>query len=124
MLFLEIQSLYVVERDAAKKEELLPLPHATAPIVAFIAMVLTDFGFAVAQILWVTLMQEIVPNDNLGRGSSIDQLGTFSLWLVGYVLAGLIADRLSPGLVFIDAGVLNLALCGMALSIREIRHME
>jgi MFS family permease len=102
----------------------LPLSHAAAPIVACIAMALTDFGFAIAQILWVTLMQEMVPGDKLGRVSSIDQLGTFSLWPVGYVLAGLMADRMSPSLAFIGAGALNLALCGMALSVREIRHME
>ena len=58
----------------------LPLPRGVEPVVACLAMVLVKFGQAVYQILWLTVMQEIVPDDRLGRVSSIDQLGGYGLW--------------------------------------------
>src|SRR5207248_5991654 len=62
------------------------------PVVACLAMVVVNFGLAVYQILWLTVMQEIVPDDRLGRVSSIDQLGGYGLWPVGFALAGVIAE--------------------------------
>jgi MFS family permease len=102
----------------------LPLPHSLEPVVACLAMVLVNFGLAVYQILWLTVMQEIVPGDRLGRVSSIDQLGGYGLWPVGFALAGVIADYISPSWVFIGAGVLNAGLYSLGLSVRAIRQLQ
>ena len=102
----------------------LPLPHAVEPVVACLAMVVVNFGLAVYQILWLTVMQEIVPDDKLGRVSSIDQLGGYGLWPVGFALAGVIADYISPSWVFIGAGIVNAGLYGLGLSIRAVRQLR
>ena len=102
----------------------LPLPHSLEPGVACFAMVLVNFGLAVYQILWLTVIQEIVPDDRLGRVSSIDQLGGYGLWPVGFVLAGVIADYVSPGWVFVGAGILNAGLYSLGLCVRAIRQLR
>src|SRR2546421_1251058 len=100
----------------------LPLPHDIEPLIACLAMVIVNFGLAVYQILWLTVMQEIVPDDKLGRVSSIDQLGGYGLWPVGFALAGMIADYISPSWVFIGAGIVNVGLYSLGLSVRAVRE--
>ena len=102
----------------------LPLPHGIEPLIACLAMVFVNFGLAVYQILWLTVMQEIVPDDRLGRVSSIDQLGGYGLWPVGFVLAGVIADHISPSWVFIGAGILNIGLYSFGLCVRSVRRLQ
>ncbi len=69
-------------------------------------------------------MQEIVPDDRLGRVSSIDQLGGYGLWPVGFALAGVIADYIGPSWVFIGAGIVNAGLYSLGLSIRAVRQLR
>ena len=69
-------------------------------------------------------MQEIVPGDRLGRVSSIDQLGGYGLWPVGFALAGVVADHLSPSWVFIGAGIVNTLLYSFGLSVRTVRQLR
>jgi MFS family permease len=102
----------------------LPLPHGIEPVVACLAMVVVNFGLAVYQILWLTVMQEIVPDDRLGRVSSIDQLGGYGLWPVGFALAGVISDYVSPSWVFIGAGIVNVGLYCAGLSVRAVRELR
>ena len=102
----------------------LPFPHAVEPVIACLAMVVVNFGLAVYQILWLTVMQEIVPDDKLGRVSSIDQLGGYGLWPVGFALAGVIADYISPSWVFIGAGIVNVGLYSIGLSVRAVRELK
>jgi MFS family permease len=102
----------------------LPLPHGVEPVIACLAMVVVNFGLAVYQILWLTVMQEIVPEDKLGRVSSIDQLGGYGLWPVGFALAGVIADYISPSWVFIGAGIVNVGLYSIGLSVRAVRELQ
>lgn len=103
----------------------LPLPHSAAPLVASIASVVFGFGVGVFSIIWVTVLQELVPPDKLGRVSSIDALGSFGLLPLGYGLAGILADSFGPPFVFITGGVMNLALFVAALAlVRGIRELE
>ena len=102
----------------------LPLPHGVEPEIACLAMVVVNFGLAIYQILWLTVMQEIVPGDRLGRVSSIDQLGGYGLWPVGFALAGVIADYISPSWVFIGAGIVNTLLYSLGLSVRAVRQLR
>src|SRR6266702_1600819 len=102
----------------------LPFPHAIEPMVACLAMVVVNFVLSVYQILWLTVMQEIVPDDRLGRVSSIDQLGGYGLWPVGFVLAGVIADHISPSWVFIGAGILNMGLYSIGLCAHAVRRLQ
>lgn len=102
----------------------LPLPKGWEPVVATTAGLVGGMCLGFFSIIWVTVLQEIVPGDKLGRVSSIDMLGSFALLPAGYALVGVLTDWLGASWVFIGAGLLNLVLCLVALSIRDIRSLQ
>jgi DHA3 family tetracycline resistance protein-like MFS transporter len=102
----------------------LPLPRNVVPTVACIAMALITLGMTITEILWTTLLQEQVPDDRLGRVSSINQLSAFGFWPLGFALTGIIADRISPVSVFLGAGIVVVILYSLALCLRSIRRVQ
>jgi MFS family permease len=102
----------------------VPLPRPIEPIVALVAGTLIGAGVTTFMILWGTLQQEHVPNDKLGRVSSITQLGVASTLPGGLVLAGLLADHVGPAQVFALAGVLVVVPAAIGLSIHDIRQLQ
>ena len=102
----------------------LPLSRAVEPVVAIVASALVGSGVATFMIIWGTLQQEKVPNNILGRVSSITQLGMASTLPGGLVLAGFLADHIGPAQVFALGGMLAVLPAVIALSIREIRQLE
>ncbi|EFH83883.1 MFS transporter [Ktedonobacter racemifer] len=117
--------MYLAVGLASCAELLLGLatPPAYAPFLAILASALIGFGLGTFGIIWVTLMQELVPEEMLGRVSSIDQLGAWSLLPLGYALTGLATDSFGPGLVFLIAGLGNILLTLIALAVPAIRRM-
>ena len=102
----------------------LPLPRAIEPVVACIAMAVLNLGLTISEVLWITLMQEKVPDDRLGRVSSIDQLAGYAMWPLGFALGGIIADRINPATMFLGAGFVIMLLYGLALFTRSIRQVQ
>jgi MFS family permease len=102
----------------------LPLPRLIEPLVVVGASTLVGAGLATFTILWGTMQQEKVPNDKLGRVSSIMQLGVASTLPGGLVLAGLLTDRIGPAQVFALAGLLVLIPAGIGLCVRDIRQLR
>lgn len=102
----------------------LPLPLAVLPLVALGASFVEGFGISVFGVIWDTVMQELVPADKLGRVSSVDMLGSFCLQPVGFLVAGVLADRIGPAWVFVSAGAAGLALNLAGLCVRGIRRLE
>ncbi len=102
----------------------LPLPRPIEPAIVIAASALVGAGLAIFTILWGTLQQEKVPNDKLGRVSSITQLGVASTLPGGLVLAGLLADHIGPAQVFALAGMLVVVPASIGLCIRDIRHLR
>ena len=102
----------------------LPLPRPVEPAIVIAASALVGAGLAIFTILWGTLQQEKVPNDKLGRVSSITQLGVASTLPGGLVLAGLLADHIGPAQVFALAGMLVVVPAAIGLCIRDIRQLR
>jgi MFS family permease len=102
----------------------LPLPRPVEPVVAIIASALVGSGLATFTIIWGTLQQEKVPNDKLGRVSSITQLGIASALPGGLVVAGLLADYVGPATVFAIGGILVVVPAAIALCFRDIRQLD
>ncbi len=102
----------------------IPLSHTIEPLVAITASALVGCGLAIFMIIWGTLQQEKVPNDMLGRVSSITQLGSVSALPLGLVLAGLLADHIGPASVFAIGGLLVIVPAALALCFRTIRWLE
>lgn len=86
---------------------------------AMLGAAATSFG-----LIWTSSLQEIVPSDLLGRVSSIDYLGSFTLMPLGYALAGWATDKVGAPFVFIVAGVVVSVLAVLALLHPAIRKMD
>lgn len=102
----------------------LPLPRETAPFVALGAAATFGLGLGVFEIIWVTVLQELVPADTLGRVTSIDWLGSLALMPVGLTLVGVLTDRIGASQIFLAGGALNVALVLLALTARGIRELR
>ena len=102
----------------------LPLPHSIAPTIAIIASVCSGFGIGMLQMIWVTLLHQLVPNDKLGRVGSIDLLGSLGLLPIGFAVIGVLTDRIGPALIFVVGGSICLILYSIPLFLRDIREIE
>jgi MFS family permease len=116
-----IMYMAVMLMSAAMLLYTLPVSHQMQPILACFANGCIGFGGGAFGILWVTIMQEKVPGELLGRVSSIDQLGAWSLLPLGYFLSGKLTDILGPVLVFLIGGIINVILAAIALVSKEVR---
>jgi len=58
-------------------------------------------------VVYYTTLQQLVPEDKLGRVSSIDWIGSLAFEPIGLAVIGILTDRLGPSPVFIVAGALN-----------------
>ena len=92
------------------------------PFVVLPAAFLVGFGINVMQIIWVTLLYELVPSNKLGRVSSVDLLGSLGLLPIGYVLAGWLGDRVGPAAVFLLGGIVMVLLNLLPMLLRDIRR--
>ncbi len=101
-----------------------PFTRGMVPFVVLPAAFVVGFGMSVMQTIWVTLLYELVPNEKLGRVSSVDLLGSLGLLPLGYVLAGWLGDHLGPSAVFLFGGMMMVVLDLIPLFIHDIRAMQ
>jgi MFS family permease len=102
----------------------LPFPQTVAPAIVVAMGAVIGAGLGVFTIIWVTVLQELIPADKLGRVSSLDWLGSLALQPVGLAVVGVLTDRLGPQWVFICGGALNLLLALLAFTVRGIRVLD
>ncbi len=80
--------------------------------------------FEVGQIIWVTLLQTLVPRELLGRVSSLDWLVSIGLVPVSFALTGPVAAAIGVRPTMIGAGVLGAVLMGALLFFPGVRDPE
>jgi MFS family permease len=98
----------------------LPISVAAAgALMLAIGVALTTVG-----LVWTNALQEFVPENLLGRVSSIDFLGSAALIPIGFVGAGVMADLTGPALVFCAGGLVTAALVAAALLHPAIRRLD
>jgi hypothetical protein len=102
----------------------VPLLANAGILAVLVGSALFSAGISVANVLWYTIMQELVPADLLGRVNSIDWLGSFAFLPIGYALAGVLTDRIGSALVFVGGGALLTLLSLAGLSVKEVRALE
>lgn len=102
----------------------LPLPQASEPVVALVAEVVVGFGLGFFNVIWLTVLQQLIPGDKLGRVSSIDMMGSLCLTPVGLTLGGIVTDRIGPRLLFMGCGLISALLPILALTVRGIRQLD
>ncbi len=91
---------------------------------AFVIGLGTAALFEVGQIIWVTLLQTLVPRELLGRVSSLDWLVSTGLVPLSFALTGPVSALLGPGPTMIAAGLLGSVLMGMLLFVPGVRDPE
>ncbi len=91
---------------------------------AFLIGLGTAALFEVGQIIWITLLQTLVPRELLGRVSSLDWLVSTGLVPLSFALTGPVAALLGPGPTMIAAGLLGSVLMGVLLFVPGVRDPE
>lgn len=102
----------------------IPLPQMLVPIVSIIAGFFLGCSIGFFSIIWITVIQERVPEEMLGRVNSIDLLGSLGLLSVGYAVVGVLVDYIGPAQVFVLSGILITVLALLALRVRDIRNLD
>jgi MFS family permease len=80
--------------------------------------------FEVGQIIWVTLLQTLVPRQLLGRVSSLDWLVSTGLVPVSFALTGPVAAALGPSTTMIGAGLVGAFFMGILVFVPGVRDPE
>ncbi|HET7520763.1 MAG TPA: MFS transporter [Candidatus Limnocylindria bacterium] len=91
-----------------------------ALIIGFISNAL----FEVGSIIWVTLLQVLVPRELLGRVSSLDWLVSTGLVPVSFALTGPVAGMLGPDVTMVGAGLIGAFFMGILLFVPGVRDPE
>ena len=101
-----------------------PLPRGIEIYVAIPANALLGFAIGFFNVIWFTVLQELIPADKLGRVSSIDMMGSFVLTPIGYALGGVVIDQVGPRLVFIGCGIISALMPTIGLAVKGIRALD
>jgi DHA3 family tetracycline resistance protein-like MFS transporter len=70
-----------------------------------VAALINGAALEVGGLIWINILQELVPEEKLGRVSSIDTLGSFVLLPLGFAFTGWLVDHVDVAIVFIAAGI-------------------
>lgn len=81
-------------------------------------------GLSMGNLLWINLLQELVPSDLLGRVSSIDHLGSSVFTPIGYGIAGWATDLLGPANVFVLGGLITCLFVVLGMLHPAIRKLD
>jgi len=95
-----------------------PLP------VLLVAALINGFALEAGHLAWTNVLQERVPNEQLGRVVSIDAMGSFGLLPVGFAVAGWATETLGAPLVFIIGGAVTAGIALLALAHPAIRGLD
>ncbi|HSB89272.1 MAG TPA: MFS transporter [Anaerolineales bacterium] len=84
------------------------------------------FGAAIStgSLVWTNTLQEMVPQERLGRVSSIDAVGSFVFLPLGFAFAGILTERVGPATVFLIGGSLVVILSIGMLLVPSIRRLD
>ena len=96
-------------------------PHIIGTLIAgfFCGVGLSVFG-----LIWLNTLQEKVPQEQLGRVSSIDMLGSFVLMPVGYGIIGWLTDISGASTIFIWCGIITILIAILGLCHPAIRELD
>jgi MFS family permease len=92
--------------------------------VLVIAALFNGAALEIVGLVWMNLLQELVPPEKMGRVSSVDMLGSFVLLPVGFAATGWLIDQVGAGTVFVGAGLLTALLCALPLLHPAIRKLD
>ena len=89
-----------------------------------VAALVNGIALQADQLAWTSLLQEKIPNEELGRVFSLDSLGSFALLPVGLAVTGWATQTLGPSMVFLIGGGLTVLIALLALLLPDIRNLD
>ena len=100
----------------------LGLPIGIVGVLA--AAVLNGAALEASSLIWTNVLQDLVPNDQLGRVASVDMLLTYGLLPIGFVLTSGATGYLGAATVCVLGGALTAGVTALSLSNPAIRALE
>jgi MFS family permease len=91
---------------------------------ALVASLIMHALFQLGQVIWITLLQQLVPRELLGRVSSLDWLVSTGLVPVSFALTGPAAEAFGPDRTMVGAALLGAVFMGMLLFVPGVRDPE
>jgi len=92
--------------------------------VLIIAALVNGAAMEVIGLIWINILQELVPQEKLGRVFSIDSLGSFALLPLGFAFTGWLIDRVDIAVIFVAAGSVTAFLSILPLLYIQIRKFD
>lgn len=100
----------------------LGLPLGVAPLV--VSNLVVGGSVSAFNLIESNIIQEMVPQDHLGRVYSIGLLGSFVLLPIGYGVAGWATDLVGAPAVLLVGGILTALFALIGLAQPPIRHLD
>ncbi len=101
---------------------LLGLPLGLAVLGGL--MIVRGLAFSGFNLIWINMVQELVPGELLGRVTSVDYLGSFGLLPIGYALSGWAIEDFGVQAVFIAGGGMTALLTLVGMLHPAIRKLD
>lgn len=92
--------------------------------VLVIAALANGAALEMGHLTWVNSLQELVPNEKLGRVVSIDNMGSFALLPVGFLIAGWATEQFGAPTVFLIGGLFAAGVTALGLLVPAIRNLD
>ncbi len=89
-----------------------------------VAALINGAALEASSLAWMNALQELVPNERLGRIASIDLLSTYGLIPVGLVLAGWATSQLGAANVCLVGGALTALVAVLGLMHPAVRSID
>jgi Transmembrane secretion effector len=87
-----VRNMYIVWGVSVLPFAALALTHTLGFAMVLIGLV--GFGFEVGTVMWMTLLQDLVPRRLMGRVRSLDYLLSFALMPLSYAIAGPLSNAI------------------------------
>lgn len=95
------------------------------PLVAVLfTAVVMGASVTIFNLIWTNQLQEMVPQDMLGRVSSIDYLGSLVFVPIGFGITGWVTDQIGAATTFVIGGALTALVWVLGLLHPAIRNLD
>lgn len=91
---------------------------------ALVVSFVLQASFMLGQVIWTTMLQQLVPRELLGRVSSLDWMMSIGLVPISYALTGPISGVLGPDMTLILAGLIGSLFMFGLLFVPGVRDPE
>jgi MFS family permease len=92
--------------------------------VLIVAALMNGAALQIGALVWTNTLQELVPNERLGRVVSIDFMGSFALLPIGFALAGWATESFGAPFVFVVGGAFTALVSALGLAVPAIRNLD